>query len=374
MSPILRASRGGRHGSFAKPRAPLSWLGTMQIERLDSPGLEWDAFAESAGGHLGHAAAWAEVLRSAYGLEPRHLACRSDGGSLLGVLPLTSFRTLRGRRELISIPFHDVAGVLSDSEPARARLLEAALALARTSGSAALELRQAAPLAARPRAPAAAPAARINLELGLPGDEDALWKQLGAKVRNQVRKAGKEGLALAAWDPPDLLEGFYRCFAENMRDLGTPVHARSFFLEMARRFGDRLRCFVAADGARPVGGLVAIHFAGRVTVTWASTLRSERSRCPNHLIYWEAMRWAVSLRARRFDFGRSPVGGGTHRFKLSWGAEERPLAWLRLTPAGDELPLAAAGRAQARLASLWRRLPLGWSVRLGPALRRRLAN
>ena len=116
--------------------------------------------------------------------------------------------------------------------------------------------------------------------LALPGDEGALWKGLGSKVRNQVRKAEKEGLKLATWDPPDLLDGFYRCFAENMRDLGSPAHARSFFHAMSRRFGARLRCFVAADGERAVGGLVAIHYADRVTVTWASTLRAERRAVP----------------------------------------------------------------------------------------------
>ncbi|HEX5068204.1 MAG TPA: GNAT family N-acetyltransferase [Myxococcota bacterium] len=349
----------------------------MQLEHVAAPGAEWDAFVTSVtGGHLGHAAAWADVLRFTYGLAPRYLACRADDGSLQGVLPLFDFRTLRGRRELISIPFHDVAGILCSSPAAEAQLLEGALSLARERGAAALELRQGAPLPSLPASPASPPAARVNLVLALPADEDALWKGLGAKVRNQTRKAEKEGLTLASWDPPELLDGFYRCFAENMRDLGSPAHARSFFHEMARAFGPRLRCFVAADGARAVGGLVAIHYADRVTVTWASTLRAERARCPNNLIYWQALRWAVSLRATHFDFGRSPVGGGTHRFKLSWGAEEAPLTWQRLTPSGQPLPIsqASADPLLSRLSALWQRMPLGLTSRLGPMLRRRLAN
>ena len=348
----------------------------MRLEQIDEPGDEWDAFVATAtGSHLGHAAAWSDVLRFSYGLIPRYLACRSDQGSLLGVLPLTEFRTLSGRREIISIPFHDVAGILCSSEAVGARLLEGALGLTSRAGASALELRQGPLLPWLPSGPIA-PANRINLVLAMPGDEGALWKGLGSKVRNQVRKAEKEGLKLATWDPPDLLDGFYRCFAENMRDLGSPAHARSFFQAMARRFGARLRCFVAADGERAVGGLVAIHYADRVTVTWASTLRAERPRCPNNLIYWEALRWAVSLRATHFDFGRSPVGGGTHRFKLSWGAEEQPLAWLRLAPSGRPLELSNAGADPilTRLSSLWRRMPVAWSARLGPLLRRRLAN
>jgi len=292
------------------------------------------------------------------------------------VLPLCEIRTLAGRRELVSLPFHDTAGVLSRCESASSALVEAALTAARERHCSALELRQAEPLSELPPPSSEGPSRRVGLVLELQSDEEAQWGAIGAKVRNQVRKARKEGLELATWSPPELLDGFYECFAINMRDLGSPVHAKRFYREAARRFGERLRFIVAADGPRAVGGLVAIHTGDRVTVTWASTLRSERRRCPNNLIYWEALRWAVALGASHFDFGRSPVGGGTYRFKRGWGAEERPLAWVRLAPQGEPLPLDALGesRTLARLSSLWTWLPLAWTRRLGPVLRRHLSN
>jgi FemAB-related protein (PEP-CTERM system-associated) len=347
----------------------------VRVEAVDDPAAEWDALVEaSPGAHLGHAGAWAGVVAAAYGLRPRYLACRGPGGALAGVLPLAEIRTLQGRRELVSIPFHDVAGVLAADGDAASALLERALALARERRCAALELRQAEPLAGLEPSAVADASARVNLVLPLARDEAKQWEAIGAKVRNQVRKAQKEGLTLADWDPDALLDGFYDCFAENMRDLGSPVHGRSFFVEAAKRFGERLRFFVAADGRRAVGGLVAIHYADRVTVTWASTLRAERPRCPNNLIYWEALRWAIGLGASHFDFGRSPIGAGTYRFKRGWGAEEKPLAWTRLSPAGEVL--RAAGLRESwllgRLSTVWQRLPLGLTRGLGPPLRRHL--
>ena len=295
----------------------------MRVEVVEEPGEEWDAFASGQpGAQLGHAAAWAGILRDGYGLEPRYLASRSPAGELTGVLPLCPIRSLRGRRELVSLPFHDSAGALASSEEARCALLEGALAAAREAGCTSLELRGAGPGAG---GGAGSGARRVGLVLPLQSDEEAQWAAVRAKVRNQVRKAHKEGLELAGWEPGKLLDGFYDCFAVNMRDLGSPVHARRFFQASAERFGDRLRFIVAADGPRPVGGLVAIQTGRRVSVPWASTLRSERRRCPNNLIYWEALRWAVARGAVEFDFGRSPVGGGTYRFKRGWGAEERPL-------------------------------------------------
>src|SRR6185503_7664422 len=145
----------------------------------------------------------------------------------------------------------------------------------------------------------------------------------GTKARNQTRKAQREEIVLAEAEPRQLLADFYGVYATNMRDLGSPPHALAFFAAMADAFGKELRFVVAHRRRKVVGGLVAIHHAGRVHVPWASTLRKERQRCPYNLIYWEAIRWAVSLGAREFGFGRSPRGGGTYQFKRGWGAQER---------------------------------------------------
>jgi FemAB-related protein (PEP-CTERM system-associated) len=346
----------------------------MRVERVAEPGAEWDAFAErTPGGGLGHAAAWHRVLREAYGLAPEYLAARDPAGGLAGILPLVPFRDLRGRLELISLPYLDTAGVLAAAPAAESALREAALARARELGARALELRQQQPLASGPPAGAVH---RVDLALALEASEEAQWKALPAKVRNQTRKAEREGLTLREGPPAQLLDGFYAPFLRNMRDLGSPVHARRFFGAAATAFGPRLRFVITGLGERPVGGLVAIHFAGAVSVPWASTLREERQRCPNNQIYWEALRWAVARGARSFDFGRSPPGSGTHAFKLGWGAVERPLAWLRLAPDGSPLELAGpeAGAWLARLSRVWARLPVALTAQLGPPLRRRLSN
>ena len=346
----------------------------MRVERIAEPGAEWDAFAEATpGGGLGHAAAWHRVLREGYRLAPEYLAARDTAGGLAGILPLVPFRGLLGRLELVSLPFLDTAGVLAASPSAESALRDAALARAREIGAQALELRQQAPLLAGPPPGAMH---RVDLALALEASEEAQWKALPAKVRNQTRKAEREGLRLAAGSPEQLLDGFYTPFLRNMRDLGSPVHARRFFGAAAAAFGPRLRFVNTSLGERPVGGLVAIHFAGTVSVPWASTLREERQRCPNNQIYWEALRWSIERGARAFDFGRSPPGSGTHGFKLGWGAVERPLAWLRLAPDGLALELGRpeAGAWLARLSRVWARLPVALTAQLGPPLRRGLSN
>jgi FemAB-related protein (PEP-CTERM system-associated) len=346
----------------------------MRVEQIAEPGAEWDAFVEAtSGATLGHAAAWAGVMSEAYGLGSRYLAVRDASGAIQGVLPLVVFRTLRGGRELVSLPFLDAAGILAQSQEAADALLAGALEQARACRAGAVELRHA---TAVEGVPASGDTHRVDLVLPLEASEEAQWKALRAKVRNQTRKAEREGLSIAEGTPEALLDDFYGPFRINMRDLGSPVHPSRLYASVARHFGERLRFVVAHLGSRSVGGLVAFDFAGVVSVPWASTLREERHRCPNNLIYWEALRWAIARGAREFDFGRSPRDGGTWRFKRGWGAEERPLAWTRLDPQGHPLPLGSAeGSALlSRLSDVWRRLPVPVASALGPLVRGRLAN
>ncbi len=346
----------------------------MQIERVADPGAEWDAFVEAMpGASLGHAAAWQRVLHNAYGLASEYLAARDPAGAIAGVLPLVRFRTLRGRLLLVSLPFLDSAGVLAASPAAEAALLDAALARTREIGAERLELRQLEPLAGGPPAGAFN---RVDLVLPLEASEEKQWTALPAKVRNHTRKATREGLSLIEGRSDELLQAFYVPFQRNMRDLGSPVHALDFFGVAAQVFGPRLRFVCTSLAGQAIGGLVAIDFAGTVSVPWASTLREQRHRCPNHIIYWEALRWSIARGVRTLDFGRSPLGSGTHVFKLGWGAVERPLVWLGFAPDGRALEVAApdAGIWLKRLSQVWTRLPLGLTSQLGPHIRRRLSN
>jgi FemAB-related protein (PEP-CTERM system-associated) len=348
----------------------------MQIEHMTRLGDEWDAFAESHPEvRLGHAAAWASVFSQAYGLESHYLGARDDRGTLRGILPLVLFRSRpSGPRRLISLPYLDGSGILALDREAEDELLGHALKLVSAHRFAGLDLRSSS--RAHRQLDESHAMDRVNLVLRLENDSEAQWKAFRAKVRNQTRKAEREGLELMDGDGAGLLAAFYEPFRVNMRDLGSPVHARAFFRIAAQRFGDRLRLIVTQNADRPVGGLVAIRFGHRVSVPWASTLRSERKRCPNNQIYWEAIKWAIETGATEFDFGRSPRDAGTYRFKKGWGAVEEPLDWRRYDSDGSRLPQATAapGPALEQLSRLWTRLPVPIASWLGARIRPYFSN
>jgi serine/alanine adding enzyme len=115
----------------------------MRVAVIADPGPEWDAFVEAEpGGQLGHAAAWARVVREAYGLTPVYLEARNEQGAITGVLPLVRFRGLGAKLELVSMPFLDSGGVLARDTATGQALLDAALEFARELRASALELRE----------------------------------------------------------------------------------------------------------------------------------------------------------------------------------------------------------------------------------------
>jgi FemAB-related protein (PEP-CTERM system-associated) len=192
-------------------------------------------------------------------------------------------------------------------------------------------------------------------------------------VRNQVRKAQKEGLVSVSGGA-ELVPEFYRVFAHNMRDLGTPVYSRRLFDETLRAFPDRVRVFVVRRGAVPRAASVAARFRDVTLVPWASSLRGYRHLCPNMLLYWAMLEQAIADGSRTFDFGRSSPGGGTHQFKLHWGAVETPLHWEYVLLSLKALPDQGPTNPNFQTAiDFWKHLPLAVAGRVGPVLARHLA-
>jgi FemAB-related protein (PEP-CTERM system-associated) len=211
--------------------------------------------------------------------------------------------------------------------------------------------------------------------LDLPPVGEDLWRSFTPKVRNQIRKAEKEGLRTAALGGERWNE-FYGVFARNMRDLGSPVHSRRLFQALFAAFGADASLYLTNDReGRVVAGAVALSSGGVVTVPWASALRERLPSCPNHSLYWKILADAVEAGARAFDFGRSHEDSGTFHFKRQWGAEPRPLLWrsfdARGAPAADAVLKPSE---HTILTGFWRCLPVAVANQVGPFLRGRLSN
>ena len=335
----------------------------------DLSDARWDAYVGTqAAASVYHLSAWPRLLARVFRRDLRMLAATAEDGRVMGVLPVVGFRSRVFGTFAVSLPFVNYGGVLADDKVSEAALLDAAMSVARSWGASHLELRHTAqhfPQLQSKRH-------KVGMTMALQANPDAQWQALDRKLRNQVRKAEKSGLTVTIGGAADV-QGFFEVFSRNMRDLGTPVYPRAFFDEMLKTFPEQARVFTVMHRGQPVASAVTQVFRETFEVPSASSLREFRTLCPNVLLYWEMVRFAVSAGLTRFDFGRSTPGDGTFAYKQQWGAEPHPLVWEYWTANGAQLP--DRNRENPKFAAAiaaWQRLPVPFATALGPVISRNL--
>ena len=338
----------------------------VQVRAL-APGEEsrWDAFvARHPAATVYHRAAWAGLVRDLFGHETYHLYAEDSAGEVRGVLPLVRLRSRLFGDYLVSVPYVNYGGVVADTPVIAAELLDEACRIADLLGVSHLELRHTAPL----EGDWPVRTDKVTMLRALPGSAEELWKALGGKLRAQVKRPQREG-ATVERGGAGLLPDFYRVFAENMRDLGTPVYPIEFFQAIARTFADTVEVVVVRVKGEPAAAGFLLANGNTLEIPWASSLRRHNPIGVNMLLYWSALEGAVEKGFAAFDFGRSTREGGTYRFKRQWGAEERPLYWHYWLRPGVPLPQLNPHNPKYALAiKVWQRLPLAVANTLGPHL------
>ena len=346
-----------------------------EIEIAPLPGdpaaeRDWDAYVDAhADGTLYHAARVRRFVAQVFGHGSTYLVARR-GGRIAGVLPLVLMKSLLFGRYLVSLPFFNYGGILADDDAARAALLEAAAARCREAGARHVELRH-----MHPHEHLGLPArtAKVEMLLDLPPCADELWKKFQGKIRNQIRQAQQACLTVEE-GTADKLDDFYKVFVRNMRDLGTPVYPRRFFLAFLRLFPDRVRIFIVRHpNGRPAAGAFLVFHRGRTEVPWASSVADFNPLRPNNLLYWTMIERAIERGERCFDFGRSTEGGGTFRFKAGFGAKPHKSYWHYYLPQGGELPGLNPDNPRFKFAiRFWQFLPVPLTRLVGPPIVRGL--
>ena len=343
----------------------------VRVTRWSPNGADrWSGLVrETEHANLAHAPEWFEAIQKAYGHTPVYLQAEDAEGQLV-VLPAFLVRSRIFGTVVTSMPFLDGGGPCGRTGSLANLVVHSLITEAARLGAGSVEFRSTVEV------DLSVPAVedKVNLVRPLPTDAGELWNRLDARVRNQVRKAERSGLSVE-FGGPEALDAFYDVFAVNMRDLGSPVHARAFFATVLEAFGTRARIGLVRKGPTVIGGLIALAFKDTLVVPWASSLHQYRALCPNVLLYWETLAAACGEGFARFDFGRSSRDSGTYRFKRQWGTQEVPLYCYQvpISPGGAR-SLPATDSRGARLVALCKYLPVGVTRWAGPRLRKYLTQ
>ncbi|MGD0485616.1 MAG: FemAB family XrtA/PEP-CTERM system-associated protein [Syntrophorhabdales bacterium] len=340
----------------------------------------WDDYvATSPRSSAWHLWGWRKVIGKTYGHTPYYLLA-TDESKIEGVLPLFHLKSLLFGNMLVSMPFLDGGGLLTDTDDAGRSLLLEAVNIARRTGASTIELRHLEPPTwlAGPL-PGGIPThgprpSKVRMLLALPGSSEVLVNSFKAKLRSQIKRPSKEGCR-AVIGGMELLDQFYRVFLVTMRDLGSPVHSKTLFVRVLQEFSGNARIFLVTKEQAPIAGSLTISLGDTVVNPWASSLRAFSALSPNMLLYWTMLEFACNNGFRFFDFGRSSPDGGTYRFKAQWGAAPVPLNWGYISLSADKspAPVTAQRNRLDRFTRYWKRLPVGLTSVLGPVIRRQIS-
>lgn len=105
--------------------------------RFSSGKDEWDAYvSQNNQGIFSHLHGWGEALALIYDLQIFRLVARDleKHDEIVGILPLIFFPAPGLDPRLVSLPYSDAAGILSDNAGIQEKLLLAALNLAKDLG------------------------------------------------------------------------------------------------------------------------------------------------------------------------------------------------------------------------------------------------
>jgi FemAB-related protein (PEP-CTERM system-associated) len=329
----------------------------------------WDRFvAQHPKGTIYHFSIWRDILAQAFGKRWYLIAAMQEGEIRAG-LPVVHVKSRLFGNFLVSMPYVNYGGLLTDEACLNETLLKEAIALGRRLGTSYLELRHLSNCC--PQLPARQN--KVSMWLSLPESAEQLMAGFTAKLRSQIRKGEKNHLTTTVGGA-ELLDDFYAVFSHNMRDLGTPVCGKRFFHLILNAFTHSSRLVVVKGSENvPLAAGFLLGYRERLEIPWASSLREFNHLQSNMWLYWTCLKYACKKGYGVFDFGRSTVDSSTYKFKEQWGTQPVPHYWHYYLNHGQKLPQLNPDNARFRLAiSVWQRLPVAATQLIGPAIAKQL--
>ena len=292
--------------------------------------LKWDEAVLSAGGHLLQSWRWG-AFKSRFGWHVERVAVTSDRHSALAQV---LFRTTAG----VSIGYIPRGPAWAPNHPdAIAALWARVDEVARRRKTLTLIVEPDRPLPEQtergilaPGPEPIQPGRTVKVDLL---DDQSLIDQMHPKTRYNVRLAVRRGVVIRiAERPEDSVGQFYEMLRDTALRNDFVVHAIDYYCEFLRTFMDDA-CLLFADiDGKPVAGAIAAVFGEEGIYMYGASSTQQRAHGAAFLLQHEAMRWARSRGARRYDLWGIPefdpessVNESGDRLAASTGNDRRGL-------------------------------------------------
>ena len=323
----------------------------------------WDGYVKShPEGSTFHLFAWHDAIAKTFGHKPFYYVA-TENENITGILPLFQVKSFLFGNIISSVPFSAYGGILADSDKSFQQLLTKAKDITKECDADYLELK----FSNSKETGFQEPGLHYTFIKELSSDHDENMKAIPRKQRAMVRKGIKSGLTAYVGD--QYLDDFYRVFARNVHQLGTPVYPKKWFRTLLDSYGPDAELMVIKHEDTTISGVLSLYYKETVLPYYAGSLIEYREFAPNDFQYWELMCRAVKRGCRYFDFGRSKKDSGHFSFKKHWGFEPQALHYQFYLHKLSELPeINPRNPKYKRKIDAWKKLPHGITKILGPQI------
>ena len=169
---------------------------------------------------------------------------------------------------------------------------------------------------------------RNTMTLDLTQSEDELLAGMKSKWRYNVRLAGRRGVVVRPGTVGDLPQ-LYQMYRETALRDGFVIRPQAYYQDAWGSFIQTglAQPLIAEIEGEAIAMLILFCFGDRAWYMYGASRNQHREKMPNHLLQWEAMRWARANGCTVYDFWGAPdvldehdSMWGVYRFKQGFGA------------------------------------------------------
>lgn len=178
--------------------------------------------------------------------------------------------------------------------------------------------------------PARGVQARATRLIDLTPSMDEITAQQHHKWRYNTRLARRHGVRVREAHAPEDLSRWYALLRTTAERDAFGIHSESYYRRfwLATAGTGATALLLAEHDGQLLGGIMVHAFGATATYLYGASSNGARQLMPNHLLQWEAIRWAKDRGATRYDLSGiadtdspdHPLAGVT-RFKAGFGGQ-----------------------------------------------------
>lgn len=163
----------------------------------------------------------------------------------------------------------------------------------------------------------------LNIKVDLSKSEEALWKEVHSKRKNEIRRAEKEGTSFKILEEKYEFDTTYDILTEVYGRAKLPLPEIQFFRTAYDLLGpDHFRIFLAVNEGKIIGTMYVLCFKDIMYDWYAGSYQAYYKKYPNDLIPWKVFLWGKENGFKTFDFGGAGKPGvpyGVRDYKKKFG-------------------------------------------------------